>query len=63
MSKKTATIHAHHVFGTPRTSYADVCYRGNRLIYWMENKSESDLLKVARDWAFSKGFTHIKVVE
>lgn len=60
---KTATIQVHHVFGTKGTSFAGVFYRGKRLKYWMENESENVLFERAKAWAFSNGFSHIRVTD
>lgn len=60
---KTATILIHHVFGTKSTVYAGVSYRGKRLKHWMENEPVNVMLQKAKDYAFSNGFTHIRIEE
>lgn len=60
---KTATIQIHHVFGTKSTVFCGVFYRGWTLKYWMENETETELFNRAKSWAFSNGFTHVKVID
>lgn len=61
---KTASIIVHEVFGTKgRTIYGEVRYRGKRLFYCMENNSISAIFNKMKDWAFSNGFSHVKVLE
>ena len=59
---KTATINVYHVFGTKRTTGADVRYRGKLLRYYVENETPQKLLDKAREWAYGHGFTHTKII-
>lgn len=58
---KTATIQIHHVFGTKSTVFAGVFYRGKRLWHKMENESAQAMLEKAKQYAFSNGFSHVRV--
>lgn len=58
---KTAKILVHHVFGTKGTTFAGVFYRGKRLWYRMENENAPAMLEKAKEYAFSQGFTHVRV--
>lgn len=59
---KTATIRIYHVFGTKKTTAADVRYRGKLLRYYIENETPKTLLDKAREWAHAHGFTHTKII-
>ena len=59
---KTATINVYHVWGTSRTTAADVLYRGRALRRFCENASPQTLLDQARNWAHANGFTHTKII-
>jgi len=64
MKRKTATLLIHYVFGTnERTVFTGVYYRGVRLWYRMENETLNAMLEKAKSWAFSNGFTHVKIKE
>lgn len=64
MPRKTATIQIHYVFGTDnRTVYAGIRYRTKLRRYWMENENINVMLEKAKTWAFSNGFTHIRIEE
>lgn len=63
MPRKTATIKIHHVFGTRSTIYSGVYYRAKHLFYKMENENINVMLEKAKTWAFSNGFTHIRIEE
>lgn len=60
--RKTATINVHHVFGTPKTVYADVMYRGVRRWHAMQNENPQAMADKAQAWARTNGFTHVRVI-
>ena len=55
---KTATIGAHHVFGTRSTSCAYIAYRDEIIWEVLENNSEDELFARAMRVAAQMGFTH-----
>lgn len=58
---KTCTILIHHVFGTKGTVFVSVSYRNKQLWKNMENNTPQAMLEKAKQWAFSNGFTHVKI--
>lgn len=59
---KTATINVYHVWGSKSTTAADVRYRGKLVRAYMGKESPQTLLDQAREWAYTNGFTHTKII-
>lgn len=62
MKTKTATINVYHMFGTARTTVAQVLYRGKPLHSIIDTDTPNNLLAQARAWALSRGFTRTRVI-